>query len=139
MNDDVAEVNGSDPQCYQSLSSMKKSLGSRLLDSPTYLQSMYPSTHTHTHTQSTRVIDPDEELAHLLSDGKLMLSQDEELARQLQEEENQRAKQVSGLQHEEEKTSLDQDHQLALQLQKEQLVSSVQKIPFLLELGTFES
>ena len=68
-----------------------------------------------------------------------MLSQDEELARQLQEEENQRAKQVSGLQHEGEKTALDQDHQLALQLQKEHLVSSVEKIPFLLELGTFES
>ena len=39
-------------------------------------------------------IDPDEELAHLLAEGhhQLMLSQDEELARQLQEEENRMAK-----------------------------------------------
>ena len=47
-----------------------------------------------TYTQPTGVIDPDEEIAHLLAEGhQLMLSRDEELARQLQEEENQKAKQ----------------------------------------------
>jgi len=57
-----------------------------------YIQkSILGSPTTHIHIQPTGVIDPDEELAHLLAEGhhQLMLSQDEELARQLQEEENQ--------------------------------------------------
>ena len=54
----------------------------------------------HIHIQPIGVIDPDEELAHLLAEGhQLMLSQDEELARQLQEEENQMAKQRMGDEH----------------------------------------
>ena len=99
-------------------------------------------THTHTHTQSTKLINEDEEIAHLFADeNKLLLSQDEELARQLQEEEERSAREaaqqgVGG-------TALDRDHQLALQLQKEQLVivSPVPRPPpfhSLVYLGSFQ-
>ena len=76
---------------------------------------------THTHTQPTRQINEDEEIARLLADeSKLLLSQDEELARQLQEEEERSAREAA--QQGVGETVLDRDHQLALQLQKEQLV-----------------
>ena len=56
-----------------------------------YLTSSHTPPHTSKHTQPTGVIYPDGELAHLWAKGhQLTLSQDEELARRLmQEEEDQ--------------------------------------------------